>query len=77
MARRRLKMTKKCIAARRRYKAKKAGVPTRRRKPTGTRRRRRRGKGPKGAGFWEDIGHGFEQIGQVALQVLPFVAAAL
>ena len=40
-------MTKTCIAARRRYRAKKAGVPTgtrktvRRKRPTGTRRRRR------------------------------------
>ena len=60
MAKKKLKMTKKCIAARRRYRAKKAGVPTgtrkavRRKRPTGTRRRghgkpshypRRRGAG--------------------------------
>ena len=41
MAKKKLKMTKKCIAARRRYRAKKAGVPARRKRPTGTRRRRR------------------------------------
>ena len=47
MAKKKLKMTKTCIAARRRYRAKKAGVPTgtrktvRRKRPTGTRRRRR------------------------------------
>ena len=60
MAKKKLKMTKTCIAARRRYRAKKAGVPTgtrktvRRKRPTGTRRRghgkpshypRRRGAG--------------------------------
>ena len=48
MAKKKLKMTKKCIAARRRYRAKKAGVPARktgtrktvrRKRPTGTRRR--------------------------------------
>ena len=41
MAKKKLKMTKTCIAARRRYRAKKAGVPARRKRPTGTRRRRR------------------------------------
>jgi len=60
MAKKKLKMTKTCIAARRRYRAKKAGVPTgtrktvRRKRTTGTRRRghgkpshypRRRGAG--------------------------------
>lgn len=92
-------MTKKAIAARRRYRAKKAGVPTRRRKPTGTRKRRkgrgfimdsglfgpmplkgaglrkrrRKRKGPKGAGFWEDVGHTFETIGTTALSILPML----
>ena len=32
MAKKKLKMTKKCIAARRRYRAKKAGVPARRKR---------------------------------------------
>ena len=156
-------MTKKCIAARRRYKAKKTGAPTRRKRPTGTRRRKRptgtrrkrrgagtlgewfargrvtkgpimtglggqfiqngrvfksqpkrsfglgikhryviqgkkryplkkramsmgsglrkkrrgRGKGPRGAGFWEDLGKSFEWVGNAALTALPFIAAVL
>ncbi|MDE0744731.1 MAG: hypothetical protein OSB66_03270 [SAR202 cluster bacterium] len=87
-------MTKKCVAARRRYKAKKAAAPKKRRgagtfgnmmykanhtlkrrKPRGAglrRKRRRKGKG-RGAGFWEDVGHTFEQIGTVALSILPMV----
>lgn len=44
---RKLKMTKKCIAARRRYKAKKAGAPTGTRK----RKRPRRGAGQFGLGI--------------------------
>ena len=87
MAKKKLKMTKKCIAARRRYRAKKAGVPTgtrktvRRKRPTGTRRRghgkpshypRRRGRG-RGAGFWDDVGQTLINVGQTALQVLPLM----
>ena len=59
MAKKKLKMTKKCIAARRRYRAKKAGVPTgtrkavRRKRPTGT---RRRGHGTRGSGFFKNYG---------------------
>ena len=66
MAKKKLKMTKKCIAARRRYRAKKAGVPTgtrktvRRKRPTGT---RRRGHGKpshyprrRGAGWMKEYG---------------------
>ena len=49
---RKLKMTKKCIAARRRYRAKKAGAPTRRKRPTGTRKRRKKGSGLS----WADLG---------------------
>ena len=120
---RKLKMTKKCIAARRCYRARKAGVPARRKrggnlgskyrsyfKPytkirarkrrdpniakrvnaakrviqqaaakkiqqgAGLRKKRRRKrKGPKGAGFWEDVGHTFETIGTTALSILPML----
>ena len=118
-------MTKKCIAARRRYKAKKAGVPTRRKRKGGNlgyrsyfqpytkirarkrrdpniakrvnaakrviqqaaakrlnkgaglrRKRKGRGRGrgrARGAGFWEDVGHTFETIGQTALSILPMI----
>ena len=48
---RKLKMTKKCIAARKRYRAKKGGVPARRKKPTGTKTRRKRGAGTLGEWF--------------------------
>ena len=135
MARKRkLKMTKKCIAARRCYRARKRGVPARKKRGAGftdvferlginTRvvknrvrpkksgagfkrprtyarssssypsrsrgssalgkafglkgsglRKKRRGRGAKGAGFWEDVGHTFETIGQTALQALPMIA---
>ena len=129
---RKLKMTKKCIAARRCYRARKAGVPARRkrggnlgskyrsyfkpytkirprkrrdpniakrvnaakrvvqqaaakrlnkgaglrrkRKGRGRGRRRGRGRGrARGAGFWEDVGHTFETIGQTALSILPMI----
>ena len=66
MAKKKLKMTKKCIAARKRYRARKAGVPTgtrkvvRRKRATGT---RRRGHGKpshyprrRGAGWMKDYG---------------------
>ena len=104
MARKRkLKMTKKCIAARRCYRARKRGVPARKKKGAGgfneafkrlgintrvlknrvkprksgaglRKKRRGRGKGAKGAGFWEDVGHTFEKIGQTAMQALPMIA---
>ena len=105
MARKRkLKMTKKCIAARRCYRARKRGVPARKKRGAGftdvferlgintrvvknrvrpkksgaglrKRKKTRRGaKGAKGAGFWEDVGHTFETIGQTALQALPMIA---
>ena len=112
MARRKLKMTKKAIASRRRYRAKKAatvGRPTRRRKAKGGNflgkagrkvpmKKRPKGKGfsnkfkginkgtrwegqygkglkrkPKGAGFWEDVGGFFEDVGRTALQILPMI----
>ena len=87
MAKKKLKMTKKCIAARRRYRAKKAGVPARRRGAGGyalkkgrgrgtSKRGRARGKGarfPKGAGFWDDVGQTLINVGQTALQVLPLM----
>jgi hypothetical protein len=120
MARRKLKMTKKAIASRRRYRAKKAatvGRPTRKRKAKGKgfnigpRSRKLKGKGfsskfkginkgtkwagqygkgflgkagrkvpmkrgsglPKGAGFWEDVGGFFEDVGRTALNILPMI----
>ncbi len=85
MAKRRLKMTKKAIAARRRYRAKRAGVPARRKnvRPTGTKKqvRRRRKTGtrkrgheiPTGAGFWDDVGGFFENVGRTALDILPMM----
>ena len=150
MARRKLKMTKKAIASRRRYRAKKAatvGRPTRKRRKGGNigstrvstlkypifaglgaskpRKRKAKGKGfnigprsrklkgkgfsskfkginkgtkwagqygkgflgkagrkvpmkrgsglPKGAGFWEDVGGFFEDVGRTALNILPMI----
>ena len=85
MAKRKLKMTKKCIAARRRYRAKRAGVPARRKN---VRPKRGRGAGvggtyggikrgkrnsPKGAGFWDDVGGFFENVGRTALNLLPMM----
>ena len=82
MAKKKLKMTKTCIAARRRYRAKKAGVPTgtrkavRRKRPTGTRRRghgkpshypRRRGRG-RGARFPKGAGF-WDDVGQTLINV--------
>jgi len=73
MAKRKLKMTKKAIAARRRYRARKAPVKKRaaggRRKGRGRGRARGRGRG-RGGGFWEDVGNG---LLQVAGTVLPFI----
>ena len=91
MAKRKLKMTKKCIAARRRYRAKRAGVrknvrPKRGRggaisaysgKKSGVIRRPRKSRkgsnDAKGAGFWEDVGGFFENVGRTALNLLPMM----
>ena len=101
MARRKLKMTKKAIASRRRYRAKKAataGRPTRKRRGgnlkkgkgfsnkyrginKGTRwegqygkgLKGKKGAGLKGAGFWEDVGGFFENVGKTALNILPMI----
>ena len=85
MAKRKLKMTKKAIAARRRYRAKRAGVPARRKN---VRPKRGRGGGvggtyggikrgkrnsPQGAGFWDDVGGFFENVGRTALNLLPMM----
>ena len=79
MAKKKLKMTKKCIAARRRYRAKKAGGPRKRRgaggirRPTGKRRGRGgRGRG-RGAGFWGDFGQTLTTVGKTVLPLLPML----
>ena len=89
MAKRKLKMTKKAIAARRRYRAKRAGVPARRKnvrpkrgrggaisaysgKKSGVIRRGKRNS-PQGAGFWDDVGGFFENVGRTALNLLPMM----
>ncbi len=40
----------------------------------GKRRKRRKGSnGAKGAGFWEDVGGFFENVGRTALNLLPMM----
>lgn len=70
-------MTKKAIAARRRYRARKGPV----KKRTAVAPSRRRGKGKKkaarGGDFWEDVGntvvHGISNVIGYGTQMLPFV----
>ena len=84
---RKLKMTKKCIAARRCYRARKAGVPARR-------KRKKKGSGftgfhgafgnptkrghASGGDFWGDVGNFFTHtLPETVVSVAPMLLAAL
>ena len=72
MARKKLKMTKKAIAARRRYRAKKSSGAGVRARGRGRGRRRARGRG-RGAGFFDDLGSTLMSAGQNLLPMLPML----